>query len=536
MKGFRFNRVYIVFILFLFIFILCSIRLYFLQMHPTVAVQGQIASSQIEYTSQMKYDILDTNKQVLTNHNKKYIMVLDSQPFKLNNYEETLEDLLALNFIMKSEKTDFNYSDIMRSSGKFYYKISEESYNKVKGLKNTKGIYTYEYDELDLKEGWKPENFIASIDIESENLTGFESLVSSVVKENEYPTKSFLLDDKAVYSELDKDTTISNNNIQLTINRNWEEKIREVLESDNYSFLKNIGVVLLESSTGKVRAMVQKDESAANINLGIGQLGYEPGSIFKIITEAIALDKGLITLETVFNCNGDICTKLGEAYAHGPLSVHDALLVSCNDVFAKVGNSIGYNDLIDYTSKLGLYNKVLELSGENREEAEGVKPKESDGISNFSIGQCLTVTPLQIAGAINSITNDGMYVKPYIIEAVLDKENIVIEELNTEEKRVFNSTTAKLVQSNMTDVIWYGTGYEAKVYDITEGGKTGTSTGQGGTTNHGWFAGYFNLNGTMYTMVVVAPDIGDTHPDGRELGGGNTGAPIFRDIINMLIN
>ena len=146
MKGFRFNRVYIVFILFLFIFILCSIRLYFLQMHPTVAVQGQIASSQIEYTSQMKYDILDTNKQVLTNHNKKYIMVLDSQPFKLNNYEETLEDLLALNFIMKSEKTDFNYSDIMRSSGKFYYKISEESYNKVKGLKNTKGIYTYEYD------------------------------------------------------------------------------------------------------------------------------------------------------------------------------------------------------------------------------------------------------------------------------------------------------------------------------------------------------------------------------------------------------
>ena len=87
----------------------------------------------------------------------------------------------------------------------------------------------------------------------------------------------------------------------------------------------------------------------------------------------------------------------------------------------------------------------------------------------------------------------------------------------------------------MSDVIWLGTGYEAKVEGINEGGKTGTSTGEGGGTNHGWFAGYFEYNGQKYTLVVVAPNIGETHPDGRELGGGNTGAPIFRDIVNSLI-
>ena len=62
------------------------------------------------------------------------------------------------------------------------------------------------------------------------------------------------------------------------------------------------------------------------------------------------------------------------------------------------------------------------------------------------------------------------------------------------------------------------------------GGKTGTSTGHGGI-NHGWFAGYFLLDNKKYTIIVIAPNIGNKHPDGRELGGGNTGAPIFRDIV-----
>ena len=71
----------------------------------------------------------------LTKYNKKYILVLDTKPFMLNNYEETLEDLMALNFIMKTEDVEFNYSDIMKENGKKYYTISEETYEKVNKLK-----------------------------------------------------------------------------------------------------------------------------------------------------------------------------------------------------------------------------------------------------------------------------------------------------------------------------------------------------------------------------------------------------------------
>ena len=531
------RRIIFILIIYVSVLMLLSVRLYYLQVQPSTQVQGELQNHQIETLSELNYRILDTNGKDLFNYKKKYVLVIDSRPFKLNNYEETLEDLLALNFIMKSEDTNFNYSDIIALNGKTYYdEITEETYNKIKKLNNIKGIYLYVYDMVDSSEGWRIENFIANIREDNIVEGSFQHQILDIVGENEYPSISFNLDQKANYTESILNYGENNKNLKLTINKEWEEKIRDILLDDSYSFLENIGVVLLESETGKIRAMVQKDESKANVNLGIGTIGYEPGSIFKVLTEAIGLDLGKISSSSVFTCEGKICTKLGEQYAHGDLTVDEALQVSCNDIFAKVGELSGYENMIEYTEKLGLYQKILGLSGENKEEAAGVKATYEDGVSNFSIGQCVTVTPLQIAGAINAVVNDGVYIKPTIIDSIIDNDDNEVEHIEVEGKRVFSETTAKIVQDSMTNVIWKGTGYEAKVEGITQGGKTGTSTGEGGKTNHGWFAGYFEMDGKKYTLLVVAPNIGDNHPDGRELGGGNTGAPIFRQIINSLIS
>lgn len=522
-------------IVFFSIFIALTIRLYILMIYPTSSVQGELENHQVEYTCDNNYKIFDINGNSLINYKKKYIMVLDTKPFKLNNYEETLEDLLALNFIMKSEDKDFNFTDIMQQSGKLYYTITEETYEKINKLNDIKGIYTYVYDQLDLKERWRVENIIASIDKDNIEEGSFESEIANIVSENSRPTIGFYLDEKSTYNSNETNYAVNNKNIRLTIDNAWSDKIRDVLKSDSFSNLDNIGVVLLEANTGKIKAMVQKDESEANVNLGIGQLGLEPGSIFKILTEAIALNEGLINVGDSFACNGNICTNSGKKYSHGTLTVNQAMELSCNDIFAKIGQLIGYEDMLKYTTNLGLYNKVLGLSGENREEAVGVMAKPSDGMSNFAIGQCITVTPLQIAGAINAVVNDGIYIKPYLIDAVVDDENNVIETMQSEENRIFSSTTSKLVKNSMDDVIWKGTGSEAKIEGITQGGKTGTATGEGGATTHGWFAGYFELNGKMYTLVIVAPNINGVDEKGRELGGGNTAAPVYREIVKALM-
>lgn len=528
-KYIALNRILIINIIYSVAVFALIIRLYFLQIHPSLIVGGEIENYQTENLSEMKYRIFDTNGKDLMKYDKKYVLVLDTKPFMLNNYEETLEDLMALNFIMKSENIDFNYSDVMKEEGKIYYKISEDTYNKINKLSNVKGIYTYVYDQVDRKEAWKTNNILSDITDENTIEDSLEYTLNEYIKDNDYPTAKFYLNEKSIYGN--GEVSISNNkNIKLTIDSIWEDKIRDILNKNEYSFLKNVGVVVSEADTGKIRAMVQKDETEADVNLGIGQLGYEPGSIFKVITEAIALDKGLITPTDKFLCTGEICSKDGKPYAHGLLSVEDALKVSCNDVFAKVGGKIGYSDMIDYLSEMGLFKPVLNLKGENREEAKGVKPTLENSMNNISIGQTIMVTPVQMAGLYNTVVNDGLYIKPSIVDSIVDDNDNTIESFTKNENRIFSETSAKLVQETMSKVIWEGSGFEAKVDGVKIGGKTGTSTGHGGI-NHGWFAGYFLLDNKKYTIIVIAPNIGNKHPDGRELGGGNTGAPIFRDIV-----
>ena len=113
------------------ILILLSIRIYILQVNPSEKVQSSYQNHQEETITNLDYMILDTNGKDIMKYDKKYVLVIDVKPFTLNNYEETIEDLMALNFIMKSDNPNFNYSDIMKQSGKVYYDISEDTYNKI---------------------------------------------------------------------------------------------------------------------------------------------------------------------------------------------------------------------------------------------------------------------------------------------------------------------------------------------------------------------------------------------------------------------
>lgn len=506
-----------------------TVRLYLLQIYPSEKVQSSYQNHQEENISNMNYKILDTNKKDLMEYEKKHVLVIDTKPFSLNNYEETLEDLMALNFIMKSENPDFNYTEIMKEGGKIYFNISEDSYNKINNLKNVKGIYTYITDETDTKKAWSVSSMFSKVLDEEHEAGSLEGELYNYLKENEKPKSEFYLDSRAVYARQSLSGSDNNKNLKLTIDKEIEDKVREILDKEEYSYLSNIGITIMEADTGKIRVMMQKDESAANINLGIQQIGYEPGSIYKVITLGAALDMGLININNNFLCSGKICKEV-----HGSLSVEQAFEKSCNDIFAEIGSMVGYEKLMEYSEKQGLYNRVLNLESGNRNEAKGVKPLKESGINNISIGQCMNVTPVQMLGAINTITNNGVYVKPYIVEEILGKDDNLVKEFKNDKKRVYSETTAKLIKNSMRQVIIKGTGIKAYIGDLDVGGKTGSSTGVDKQT-HGWFAGFFDIGEKKYTMVVFTPDIKSKSITGNEeLGGGDTAAPIFKDIVKKL--
>ena len=511
------------------ILMILTLRLSMLQIYPSEKVQSSYQNHQQENISNMKYMILDTNGKDLMKYDKKYVLVIDTKPFSLNNYEETLEDLMALNFIMKSENPEFNYTEIMKQSGKVYYNISEDTYNKINKLKNIKGIYTYIADEIDTKKAWSISNMLSKILDEEHEEGSLEGELYNYLKDNENPKSEFYLDNRAVYAKQSVSISDNNKNLKLTIDKDIEDKVREVLEKEDYSHLGNIGISIMESDTGKIRAMVQKDESAANINIGIQQIGYEPGSIYKVITLGAALDMGLININDTFVGTGKIDKEV-----YGKLTVEQAFEKSCNDIFAQIGSMVGYEKLMKYSEDLGLYDRVLNLDDENINEAKGVKPSEEAGINNISIGQCMNVTPVQMLGAINTVVNNGVYEKPYIVEDILDKDDNIVKELKTDKKRIYSETTAKLIKNSMRQVVIKGTGIKAYIGDLDIGGKTGSATGSEGQT-HGWFAGYFSIGEKKYSMVVFTPEIQSLKGANNEaLGGGDTAAPIFKDIVKKL--
>ena len=257
---------------FLTILILLGVRLVFLQLYPTEKVVAQYENHQSEQISDSKYEILDTNGNSLMKYNNKYVLVIDSKPFSLNNYEETLKDLMALNFIMKGEDDKFNFTDIMKSNGKVYYKISEDTYKKINSLKDIKGIYTYVYSEVDRKKAWMVSSFLSKIESnETENTLLWK--IDKYVENNKLPMEEFYLDNKGIYSENKINISEENKNIKLTINKDFEEKVGEVLKKEEYEELDNVAVMIMEAENGKIRTMVQKDESEANLNLAIEGIG-----------------------------------------------------------------------------------------------------------------------------------------------------------------------------------------------------------------------------------------------------------------------
>lgn len=352
-NGFYHNsnkkRLISVMIFFFAIVFLLSLRLYFLQTRPTENVVSQYQNHQTENISNIKYPILDTKGKDLLQYNKKYVLVIDKKPFKLNNYEDSLQDLMALNFIMKGEDSDFNYSSIIKGEGKVYYNLSEETYNKIKKLKNLKGIYVYIYDEQDKKNAWTVGNMFSNItekDITSSE--GIEKIIYEEIKENNIPKMNFYLDDKAIYSEAKLSDIDENKGIRLTIDRDIQEKIDVLLKNEKYKDFKNIGVILMESKTGKVRAMSQKDESQPNVNLVIEGGGYEPGSIFKVITLAAALEEGKVNMWNTFLCEGK---KEQDRAKHNKITVAEAFRESCNDTFGMLGIKVGYESEMEYAKK-----------------------------------------------------------------------------------------------------------------------------------------------------------------------------------------
>ncbi|MBQ7817589.1 MAG: PASTA domain-containing protein [Oscillospiraceae bacterium] len=287
--------------------------------------------------------------------------------------------------------------------------------------------------------------------------------------------------------------------------------------------------------------------------------GYEPGSTFKVLTMAAALDSGAITLDTPFHCAGaeQIPGRAQRLHCwrstgHGAQKTPQALQNSCNLAFAHIALKLGGERFYDYIQRFGVTEKTgIDLSGESKGvffDKELVVNTDKWGTASLtsgSFGQTFKLTPIQLVRAIASVVNGGYLLEPYIVSEVVDADgNTVLKQEPTVIRQVISSETSKTMCSLMTSVVTEGTAKNASVAGYSIGGKTGTSekidifdeNGQRVLDKIVSFVGVAPMDNPEY-IVLVALDT-PSRQTGIYISGGVMAAPtvgaVMADILPYL--
>lgn len=274
---------------------------------------------------------------------------------------------------------------------------------------------------------------------------------------------------------------------------------------------------------------------------------YEPGSTFKIITSAVALEENITTTDKAgdFYCKGyeefdDVSNSTIKIHCwrkdpHGVQTLRQALMNSCNPAFMQLGKRIGAPTLYKYYAAFGLFDSTNSgLYGEQNsifQSLDNVGPVE---LATMSFGQRLNVTPLQMATAISCVANDGVLMKPRIVKQVTNTETGSTTEIPvTKVRQVISKQTSDNVKSMMESVVTNGTGRHAAVSGYSIGGKTGTSEPTEQNKDEGYVASYVAISPVEDTQVVLLLTLYD--PQGSSYQGGQVAGPVVSQMLSEIL-
>lgn len=486
--------------------------------------------------------IYDRNRNLLTNREEKRYLVIYPEYFLSSD-----ENIKIISNITNIPPYELKNSKLT-SNRNIKLEIKNDKKELIKKAMNIKGVYPIEYNDRYGKNSIAAHaiGYINKIDNTGEK--GIEKMYDKLLKENQICKVNAVVVDaqKKIIPGLGYKRTYEGSNKKgKNIVTTLDEEIQKIAEEEFNKLHKNGSVVVLDAKSGEIVAMVSRPNFDQNnvaaylesnnkelYNRAI-QIGYPPGSIFKIIVTAAALENEIN--EDHFFCKGyeEIegikikCWRFDKG-GHGELNLEQAFAASCNAAFIQLGQKIGGEKIVAMAKKFGLGSKTnLGLY----EEIPGRLPSEEymkgAGIGNISIGQgTLEVTPLQIARATAIIANDGIDRGVHLIKRIIDDDGKLIKKNEKNDpKRVISYDTAKKIQKMMEKVVSEGTAKNKGLGKTC--GKTGSAQAKlnGKNIVHAWFVGFFPGNNPKYVIAIVVED---------GVSGGKSAVPVFRNIKNRI--
>jgi penicillin-binding protein A len=358
-----------------------------------------------------------------------------------------------------------------------------------------------------------------------------------------------------------KGGTVTGNDLRLTLNLRAQQAAYDGLAG------RCGAVVALDVKTGKLLVSASSPSYDPNLVEGkfdlIGNIQapctrpdalynratkglYPPGSIFKVVTASAALESGKFSPDSSFYDPG-YCEVYGKRVNNydttspfGRVNLVQAMQYSINSVFCNIGKELGARAIVAQSKKFGFYElPPLETPADERAASGLYKGGELfDPTQDFQVdpgrygfGQERNlVSPIQMAMVAAGIANDGVVMKPYVVDRIVAPDGKVVRRTRPDElSRAVSRETAAEIQDMMLRVVESGTGTAAQVSGLTVGGKTGTAeTGIQGS-NHVWFICFAGPEGEdpEVAVAVVVEQVNST--------GGQTAAPIAQDVLQALL-
>src|SRR5437870_1547246 len=342
-------------------------------------------------------------------------------------------------------------------------------------------------------------------------------------------------------------------NVVLTI----DEKIQYIAERELETAMRETraitGTVVVENTrTGEILALANRPTFNPNLskeitpdklkNHAVSDV-YEPGSTFKLVTIAGALEEKVTRPDELFDCQmGSIVfngMRIHDSRPHGLLTVSDVLAESSDVGSIKIALRLGEDRFYKYIRAYGFGQQTgIELPGETRGLTKPVNRWSKVSIGAISMGQEIGISPLQLAAMVSTIGNDGQWVAPRIVATSTAPQSVpqMVVFHPASERRVISPLTAAHMKEMMQGVVLHGTGRKAVLDGYSAAGKTGTaqkidpSTGSYSRSKYvASFAGFAPINDPAVTVAVILDSPAGLHQ------GGQVAAPVFQRVAQQVM-
>lgn len=472
------------------------------------------------------------------------------------NQDKTAENLSVTLNISKEEIVDkFN-----KSTSKRYIpikrKLTEEESEAIKNLKDKAIGLEPEY--------WRvyPEKELASqtlgyVDGDGNGTGGLEQYFNQELKGTPglYKAESDSLGNKILTGRDVSVPAKDGEDVVLTINRDIQAHAELVLkEAVKKHHAKKGSVIVIDPKTGAILAMANAPTYDPNNFTEVKDYGlfknscisdlYEPGSIFKVLTMAAALDSRKIEPDTKFKDTGSVSLggftiRNSDLKAHGEVTMTQVLEQSLNTGTTHVQRLMGEELFYDYLTKFGL-GEATGVEAPDGTEGQGMVYKPEDvnehTYATMSFGQSISTTPLQMIMGFSVVANNGKLMKPHLTETRM-KDGQKLEEYKSEEiRQVISPEAAQKLTQMMVSVVERGHGGQAKVKGYKVAGKTGTAQvpdpkgGYASGKNIGSFIGFAPAENPRFVVLAKIDE-----PKGVSWAE-STAAPVVGEVLQNLLN